>query len=321
MTRRLLISAALLLAALSGSAVDNNTVVIVYNGSSATVTIADNIKSYITNNSNGSHVNLIQSSSFTGNSTGEIVYNLSGSSDDGQFYMEGSYKASLVLAGLDLTNASGAAIDIQNGKRINVSIQNGTVNSLTDCANGSQKGCFVCKGHAEFKGRGSLTVNGRTSHAIWANEYVEVKNCAISIPNAAKDGINCNQYFLMESGSVNIVSPADDGIQVSYKDTPQTEAEDTGNFTMKDGTLSITGHGGVCIKTDGYIAYNGGTQNFNTSDVIEHASTGIIGITTADDDGTEAAYDLSGRRLPDGMQPRGIVILKGKQKSRKVIRR
>ena len=307
----------MLLATLSVHAIDNNTVEVVYNGTSAKVIIADNIKSYITDNSNGSHVKLIQSSSFAGNSTGEIIYSLSGSSDDGGFYLEGSYKATLLLKGLDLTNASGPAIDIQNGKRINVSIQSGTDNSLADAAGGDWKGCFSCKGHTEFKGKGSLTVKGKTSHAIWSKEYVEVKNCTISLPYAAKDGINCNQYFLMESGNISIVGPADDGIQVSFKDIPQSEAEDTGNFTMKDGKLTITGHGGVCIKADGYIAYNGGTQQFNTSDVIEHASTSGIAGTLADGVESSVIYDLSGRQLPKGSQPKGIYILKGKNKTEK----
>jgi len=45
------------------NAVDDNTVEIFYNGSSASVNIAPNISSYITNLSNGSsHVKLIQSS-------------------------------------------------------------------------------------------------------------------------------------------------------------------------------------------------------------------------------------------------------------------
>ena len=61
-------------------AVDNNTVEVKFNGSTATVTIASNISSYVTNNSSGSHVKLVQSENFAGvnktvdNEDGEIIY-------------------------------------------------------------------------------------------------------------------------------------------------------------------------------------------------------------------------------------------------------
>ena len=183
----------------------------------------------------------------------------------------------------------------------------------------------MCKGHTEFKGKGTLNVNGKTAHGIWSKEYVEIKNCTINVESALKDAINCNQYFLMESGTVNITSPGDDGIQVSLKDEKSTgattghEDEDSGNFYMTGGTLKITGHGGVCIKADGTISYSGGSQDFNTSDVIENAATGISRVITVNNE-EGAVYDLSGRRLPQGSQARGIVIVKEKGATRKVIR-
>ena len=262
-------------------AIDKNTVEVTYDGDKAVVTIADNISGYVSASIDRAYVKLTQAETVTDNAPGEIFYILSGSTTDGSFYLSGSYKASVTLNGLTLTNPQGPAIDIQNGKRINLRIENETTNTLTDGAGGDWKGCFVCKGHTEFKGKGTLTVNGKTAHGIWSKEYVEIKNCTINVESALKDAINCNQYFLMESGTVNITSPGDDGIQVSLKDEKSTgattghEDEDSGNFYMTGGTLKITGHGGVCIKADGTISYSGGSQDFNTSDVIENAATGI----------------------------------------------
>ena len=127
----------------SSSTVDGEaTVNVVYNGSSATVTTSSDIASYVTVTQSGAHVSIVQSSSLAT----EITYNLSGSSTDGEFYMEGSYKATLVLNGLTLTNKtpvySGAAIDIQNGKRINIKLTEGTTSTLADASSGSQKGCL-----------------------------------------------------------------------------------------------------------------------------------------------------------------------------------
>ena len=70
---------------LSANAIDDNTVNIVYSGNSATVTIANNISSYVTVSSGtSSHVIIVQDASFEGvdkntdNEDGEIIYNLSG---------------------------------------------------------------------------------------------------------------------------------------------------------------------------------------------------------------------------------------------------
>ena len=316
---------ALLISVGSAMAIDNNTVEITYNGENAVVNVADNISGYVSVEVNRSFVKVIQAETVTESAPGEIYYILSGSSDNGSFYLSGSYKCSVTLNGLTLTNPSGPAIDIQNGKRVNLRLENETTNSLTDGAGGDWKGCFVCKGHTEFKGKGTLTVNGKTAHGIWSKEYIEIKNCTINVESALKDGINCNQYFLMESGTVNIIGPGDDGVQVSLKDETPTgettghEDEDSGNFYMTGGTLKITGHGGVCIKADGSISYTGGTQDFNTSDIIENAATGIRSALKAQGD-EKSLYDLSGRRLQESSQQKGIVIVKERGTTKKVIR-
>ena len=316
---------ALLISVGSAMAIDNNTVEITYNGENAVVNVADNISGYVSVEVDRSFVKVIQAETVTESAPGEIYYILSGSSDNGSFYLSGSYKCSVTLNGLTLTNPSGPAIDIQNGKRVNLRLENETTNSLTDGAGGDWKGCFVCKGHTEFKGKGTLTVNGKTAHGIWSKEYIEIKNCTINMESALKDGINCNQYFLMESGTVNIIGPGDDGVQVSLKDETPTgettghEDEDSGNFYMTGGTLKITGHGGVCIKADGSISYTGGTQDFNTSDIIENAATGIRSALKAQGD-EKSLYDLSGRRLQESSQQKGIVIVKERGTTKKVIR-
>lgn len=304
----------LLALASSAVAIEKNTVEVTYDGDKAVVNIADNISGYVSASVDHAYVKLTQAETVTDNAPGEIYYILSGSTTDGSFYLSGSYKASVTLNGLTLTNPQGPAIDIQNGKRINLRIENETTNTLTDGTGGDWKGCFVCKGHTEFKGKGTLTVNGKNAHGIWSKEYVEIKNCTINVASALKDGINCNQYFLMESGTVNITGPGDDGIQVSLKDEKSTGAttghkdEDSGNFYMTGGTLKITGHGGVCIKADGTITYSGGNQEFNTGDVIENAATGISNTIINNSDNEGAVYDLNGHRLPQGSTPKGIII-------------
>ncbi len=217
-----------------------NTVFISYSGSSASIVICSNIESYVSATVSGTKVNIVQSSTVDSTTCGEIEYKLSGEAE-GSFYMEGSYKASLQLAGLTLTNPSGPAIDIQNGKRIKMSIMHDSENTLTDGTSSTAdawKGALQCKGHMEIKGHGTLNVYGNYANAIWSKEYITVKNCTINVFSAVKDAINCNQYFSMESGLINLSGFADDGISVGLKNE-DTSAENTGNFTMTGGTINI----------------------------------------------------------------------------------
>ncbi len=268
------------------SEVTDNNVSVVYDGTTATVTVAGNVAKYVDASVTGAHVSIEQSSDVSDDTCGEITYTLSGSSTDGAFAMSGSYKASIELNGLTLTNPSGAALDIQNGKRIDLSVKKGTENTLTDASSGSQKGCIVCKGHLEMKGKGVLNVYGNTAHAIYAKEYVEMKNCTVNVLAAVKDGINCNQYFLLESGGLNVSGVGDDGVQVSYKDDTDREAEDTGSLTISGGTvnISVAGTATKGLKAEGNLLITDGTITVSTSGSGEWDS---------DDAKTKAASCLS----------------------------
>lgn len=313
--------------ALNANAIDKNTVNIVYNGTTATVTVASNISSYVTVTSGtSSHVKIVQSADFAGvdansdNEDGEIIYSLSGTSTDGEFYMEGSFKATVELNSLTLTNPSGPAINIQDGKRIEVSAKKGTVNNLTDGANDTYNGCLHCKGHTKLKGKGTLNITGNSKHAVYSKEYLEIKNLTLNITAAKKDAIHCKEYFLMESGTVNITGATEDGIQVELDGTTSTgitanhEDEDTGNFYQEGGTLTISGYGGKAIKADGSITYSGGTQNFNTSDTS--AATGISQIENeASADATY--YNLQGRKIIT--ISKGLYIFKNGNTTKKIL--
>lgn len=245
---------------------ESNTVNINYTDNAATVTVAGNIAGYIDVTVTGAHVSITQAETVSESTCGEITYILKGESTDGSLSLTGSYKSTIELQGVDLTNPSGAALNIQNGKRIALSAKNGTQNSLTD-GNGSQKGAIECKGHLELKGKGALTVKGNKSHAIYAKEYIEIKNLTLNIAGAVKDGINCNQYFLMESGTVTISNTGDDGIQTSFKDDTDRDAEDTGTININGGTLTITNTADAskCLKADGDIVVAAGDINLTTN--------------------------------------------------------
>lgn len=258
---------------IDNSEVTDGTIGVSYNGSTASVTVAGNVAQYVTPTVSGAHVSIAQSDELAE----EITYTLSGTSNDGEFYMSGSYKATIELNGLTLTNAtpvySGAAVHIQNGKRIKVKIVTGTTNTLSDASSGSQKGCLYIKGHAEFAQKGTLNVVGNVKHGIKTGEYFTIKNATINVTSAAGDGISCAEYFLMESGTINISGTQDDGIQcdidgdASTGETTDHEEEDSGNVYLEGGTLNInvTAAATKGIKADGDIKISEGDITVKTT--------------------------------------------------------
>lgn len=255
--------------------VTDGAVSVVYNGSSATITVAGNIAQYLTITQSGAHVSIAQSSDLAT----EITYTLSGSSSDGEFYTSGSYKATIALNGLTLTNTtpvySGAAIHVQNSKRIDVKVVTGTMSTLRDASSGSQKGCLYIKGHAEFKQNGTLNVYGNVKHGIKAGEYITVKNASINVLSSVGDGINCEQFFLMESGTISLSGIGDDGLQCDIEDTTtgstgQTtnhDGEDSGNVYISGGsiTVAVSAAAAKGIKAEGDMYITGGTISATTS--------------------------------------------------------
>ena len=255
--------------------VTDRSVQVVFSNDKTDVTVAGNIAKFLTISQNGAHVKIAQSD----DTDVEITYTLSGSSSDGGFYTSGAYKATVELNNLSLTNVSatysGAAIHIQNSKRIKVKPLNGTTNTLVDATDGSQKGCLYIKGHAEFAQKGTLNITGNVKHGIKTGEYFTIKNSTINILKAAGDGINCEQFFLMESGTIAINNVGDDALQCDIED-PETgstgeladhEDEDSGNVYISGGKLSatVTAIAAKGIKAEGDITISGGEITISTS--------------------------------------------------------
>ena len=275
----------------STSDAEDNTVNILYNGSTATVTMADNVSSYVTAEVSGAHVTITQSNTDAVDGD-EITYVLSGSTADGSLTLDGSYKCTISLAGLKMTNPSGAAIIITNSKRIQLSAMNGTENTLTDGSDGSQKACIYSKGQLQLQGKGTLNVAGNTKHAIKSGDYISVKNLKLNITKAVGDGINCEEYFLMKSGTVSISGVGDDGIQcdlggdTSTGETADHDDEDSGNVYLEGGTLNITVTAAAAkgIKADGDMKISDG-------DITVKTTGG--GAWDSDDNKTKASSCLS----------------------------
>lgn len=248
---------------IDNTTVTENAVSVTWNGTTASVVVPYNIMSNLTVTADGSDVSIVQD----GNVSSEITYTLSGTSSNGSFYMDGELKATFILNGLTLTNTTGAAINIEDGKRIAIQLADGTTNTLSD-GSGSQKACLMVNGHAEFTGGGALILYGNYKHAYWGDEYVLMKKAmtgTITIAGAVKDGFNINQYFEQKGGNLVISGVGDDGIQVSATDDDTDEQN--GEIVISGGTMNVavTATAAKGIKSEGNITISGGTLQISTT--------------------------------------------------------
>lgn len=236
-----------------------NTISIDYDGASATVTGAVD---GVTVNVDGADV-IVEAGDTKG-----MEYVLSGSTTDGCFKVYGEKKFKLTLNGVSITNADGAAINIQNGKRIFVELADGTTNNLTDGSSYNKtdgedmKGTFFSEGQLIFSGSGTLNVTGYGKHGIASDDYIRFRpGNVINITASAGNGVKTNDGIIINGGVLN----------VEVSDTAAKGLSTDGYFEVNGGrtTVITTGNGeydaddndtsaSAGIKADSIFTMNGG---------------------------------------------------------------
>ena len=255
----------------------SSTIQIDYSNGSATVTGS---VSGVTITTNGAHVTV--NSSVAG-----VEYVLSGSASNGSFKAYSDKKFKLTLAGVSLTNGSGAAINIQSGKRVFVELKAGTENNLTDASAYStvdgedEKACFFSEGQLIFSGTGALTVTGNYKHGICSDDYVRLRSGSnLTIASAVKDGIHTNDKIIIGGGTLCVTSTSDgleceEGfidirgglLKLSTTGEKGMGLKASGDVTISGGLLKteVKGAASKAIKTDGNVSLTGGQMILLTS--------------------------------------------------------
>lgn len=296
-------------------------ITVTYSGSSASVT--GDYYGYVT--TSGSNVTVKN----TG--TENIIYKLTGSSTNGSFKLYSTKKQAILLSGLTLTNASGAAINNQSGKRTFVIVEgsntlaDGSSAAYTTSDDEDMKAVFFSEGQLVFSGSGSLTVNatnkqGKSAivsddyvrimgspyitvssgssagHGIRGKEYVQISDGTIAVTTTAatKKGIGSDDYVLVEGGesTINVSGGvAYDSDDAEYKGTAGIKADNY--FAMTGGKVTIknTGAGGKGISAG---SYDYDETNHKLSD--SYISGGTLSITTT---GSES-NDVSSKGIKIG---------------------
>lgn len=307
--------------AYSEAGVKDNTVMVSYNGATAEVSVAGNIADKVSAKVCGAHVTLLQAESVAE----EITYVLKGRTDNGSLYMDGHFKATFVFDGVNITNPDSAAVNIQDGKRVAVVLNAGTVNTLTDgvktagASGDAHNACMFVNGHTEVEGAGALVVNANVKHGITSDEYLQVKKStgSITIASAPGDGLHVGQYY-KQSGGVVSVTCTGDGVDVGAKKDPLTE--DNGKIFIEGGQIAISTSGDATkgMKCDDAMEISGGVVDITVSgkayyDAAEYDITSSAGLkpgkTFTMTDGTVSvlATGIGGKGLNAG----GAVTIDG----------
>lgn len=176
----------------------------------------------------------------------ELVYVLSGITENGSVKIYGENKVTLVLNGLGITNPQGAAINIQNKKRTSVVIVDNTNNRLIDGESYNipegedMKATFFSEGNLEFSGEGLLEIRGKYKYALCTDGALTILTGDIKIKESISDGIHANDKIVIAGGDLNIRSVGD-GIECESKSE---------SIDITGGTISIvtTGEKGHAIK-------------------------------------------------------------------------
>lgn len=257
----------------------SDTITIVYENASARVTNLDTLEGVIVTVT-GSDV-VVKSTS-----TKTISYVLSGTSGDGLFKIYSEKAFNLQLKGLNLTNINGPAINNQCQKAAQITLVEGTVNTLTDgvtydaapTINGvleDQGATFFSEGQLIFNGTGTLSItsNGALQHGMNSDDFIHINSGNIIVTSATKDGIHANDGFSMSDGSVTVSSNSDGidgglgnmningGAITIINDSPNVNGICCDSaFTMKGGSINVTMNGNQSkgIKSTMDLALNGG---------------------------------------------------------------
>jgi len=143
-------------------------------------------------------------------SSDKVLYELSGSSQNGSIKIYSSKKQALVLDGLELTNPHGAAINNQGNKSCFVVVK-GT-NSLADgttyssnLADEDEKAVLFSEGQLIFSGEGTLNVTANGKSGITSDDYIHITGSpVINVISSSGQGIRGKDAVIISGGSIGV---------------------------------------------------------------------------------------------------------------------
>ncbi|MDT2757387.1 carbohydrate-binding domain-containing protein [Enterococcus asini] len=177
------------------------------------------------------------------------TYVVSGTLSDGQLVINVGKedKVHLVLDGVEITNATGAAIDVEQAEKVITTLASDSENTLSDgttyeLATGETEpdAAFYSKEDLVINGSGSLTVNGNYSNGIRSKDDLILVSGTYAI-TAKNNAIKGKDSVAIRGGEYTLTTTEGDGIQANSAEdaTKGYVAIDGGTFTINSGRDAI----------------------------------------------------------------------------------
>lgn len=200
------------------------------------------------------------------------TYLLSGTLDDGQIVVDAgdSDKVHIIFNGVTINCSSSAPVYIKNAEKVFLTLEAGTVNTLTDTDNYVQNdnntvdGVIYSKADLSINGDGTLNITGNYKHGITVKNQLTITSGTYNI-SAVKDAINGNEGLRIKAGTFNLSSQKGNGISIkNKKDTTK------GFVYICGGEINVTScvegiEGTAILIEGGSITINAQDDGFNSS--------------------------------------------------------
>ena len=207
----------------------------------------------------------------------------------------------LVLDNANITNSSGAALNVVNADEVILYSASGTTNTISDGADYTATGeddpdaVVYSKADLTIAGEGTLKVNGNHEDGIHTNDGLVIASGTLEV-NAANTGIKGKDYVDILGGTINVTAQQD-----GIKSTNDTD-EGKGWTRLSNGTVTVNA-GDDGFKASRVVEISGGSLTVEQSDEgIEaqyiNVSGGDVNVTSADD-GMNASLKTSDSESTD----------------------
>ena len=207
----------------------------------------------------------------------------------------------LVLDNANITNSSGAALNVVNADEVILYSASGTTNTISDGADYTATGeddpdaVVYSKADLTIAGEGTLKVNGNHEDGIHTSDGLVIASGTLEV-NAANTGIKGKDYVDILGGTINVTAQQD-----GIKSTNDTD-EGKGWTRLSNGTVTVNA-GDDGFKASRVVEISGGSLTVEQSDEgIEaqyiNVSGGNVNITSADD-GMNASLKTSNSESTD----------------------
>ena len=207
----------------------------------------------------------------------------------------------LVLNNANITNSSGAALNVVNADEVILYSASGTTNTIGDGADYTATGeddpdaVVYSKADLTIAGEGTLKVNGNHEDGIHTSDGLVIASGTLEV-NAANTGIKGKDYVDILGGTINVTAQQD-----GIKSTNDTD-EGQGWTRLSNGTVTVNA-GDDGFKASRVVEISGGSLTVEQSDEgIEaqyiNVSGGDVNVTSADD-GMNASLKTSDSESTD----------------------